>query len=101
MKTIYKYSLEITDFQEVDMPEDAEILCVQAQPAPYGAPLKEQLTMWAMVDTENAIATRRFRIFGTGNPVEHEHSIKYIGTVQMHNHKLTWHVYENYIKEYK
>ncbi len=99
MKKIYKYPLEVTDFQEVMMPEGAKIICVQCQPAPYGKPLKEQICMWAEIDDEAPLVPRRIRIFGTGNPMKYEHEIKYIGTVQMSNHALVWHVYENYIKE--
>lgn len=99
MKKIYKYPLELTDFQEVDMPEGAEILSVQTQYAPFGSPLKEHLCMWAMVDTDKPVQTRRIRIFGTGNPMTYEHELKFIDTVQMSNHALVWHVFENYIKE--
>ena len=103
MERIYKYPLEITDFQEVDMPEGAEILCVQSHYAPYGyeKPYSECPTLWAKVDDEKPCVPRRIRIFGTGNPMEYEHELKYIGTCQMMNQKLVWHVFENYIKEQK
>jgi hypothetical protein len=99
LKTIHKYPLDIKDFQEVDMPDGARILCVKTQPSPVGSKISEQIVMWAEVDTDNPLTPRRIRIFGTGNPVKYEHQIDYIGTVQMQNYALTWHIYENYIKE--
>lgn len=100
MKTIYKYVLEVTDFQEVEMPEGATILHVGTQPAPYGKPVpREQLCLWAEVDSEKQLVPRRIRVFGTGHDMVHEHELRYIGTTDMHNHALVWHVYENYIKE--
>jgi hypothetical protein len=44
VKVIYKYTLEVTDEQEVKMPANAQILCVQVQ---HGRP-----TLWALVDTK-------------------------------------------------
>lgn len=98
MKTIYKYTLEITDYQIIDLPEGANILSVQTQPPPYGD-IREQLCMWVQVDTENSLIPRRIRIFGTGNPMTYEHDLKFIGTVQMNNNALVWHIFENIIKE--
>jgi hypothetical protein len=97
MKTIHKYPIEVTDFQEVEMPMGAKILHVQSQPAPYGQPSKEQLCLWAEVDPDNSLVPRRIRVFGTGHDMEHEHQLRYIGSTDMHNHALVWHVYENFI----
>lgn len=100
MKTIHKYPLEVTDFQEVEMPEGAKILHIQTQPAPYGTKAgREQLCLWAEVDPDKPLVPRRIRIFGTGHDMEHEHQLRYIGTTDMHNHALVRHVYENYILE--
>ncbi len=103
MKTVYKYPLKITDFQEIDMPEGSEILSVKTQMLGSGNRLfgndRQELCLFAAVDEENPLVPRRIRIFGTGNPMEYEHELKYIGTSQMHNGALIWHVFENYIKE--
>lgn len=88
MQVIYKYPLRVTDFQEFDMPEGAEILSVGV--------VNDELFLWAKVETDNEPEPRRIRIFGTGNPMRYEHKIKFIGTVLMYKGSLVWHVYENY-----
>lgn len=98
MKTIHKYPLKITDFQEVEMPEGAMVLSVVTMPAPIGTST-EQVCVYAEVDTERPLVPRRFRIYGTGHEMNHQHEMEYIGTVTMSNRALVWHVYENYMKE--
>lgn len=99
MERVYKYPLYIDDFQEVEMPQGAEILCVQTANAPYGSRTSETPTLWAKVDDTKPIEVRRFRVFGTGHPMEYEHELVYIGTTQQNNGALVWHVFENIIKE--
>ena len=85
MKVIYKYTLEVTDEQEVKMPAGAQILCVQVQ---HGRP-----TLWALVDPEKKLEDRRFFVHGTGNPIHSDAKVKcYIGTVQING--FVWHVFE-------
>ena len=97
IKTIYKYLLEVTDYQIIDLPAGAEILSVQPQPPPYGN-IQEQLCMWVQIDTQNELEPRRIRIFGTGNSMSYEHQLRFIGTVQMNNHAFVWHVFENILE---
>lgn len=86
MKTIFKYPLELTDRQEVNMPFDAKILTVQVQ---YGVPC-----IWAIVDTEiKHFHSRVFDIVGTGNPMR-DCNHKYLGTIQLHDGALVFHVFE-------
>lgn len=90
MKRVYKYQLEIKDEVLVSMPKDAKILTVQVQ---NGRPC-----IWASVDPSSSdMEIRKFRIAGTGHPVEDSIIENYIGTVQMYEGKLVFHVFE--IKE--
>lgn len=88
MKTIYKYRLDMTDFQQVSLPKGAEILCVQSQ---HNIP-----NLWALVDTEQRREMRQFEIFGTGHEVKEDMGIdrKYIGTFQLNDGNLVFHVFE-------
>lgn len=88
MKKIYKYPLEITDTQFVELPLGAEILTVQMQ--------GNQLCLWAMVNTlpEAIKKNRRIEIIGTGNPIPIG-DLKYISTFQMMDGRLIYHVFEN------
>ena len=74
MKQIWKFPLETTDSQKIEMPVDAEILTVQLQ---NGVPC-----IWAIVNTD--APTNEYReilIFGTGHDVENQS--EYIGTYQL------------------
>jgi len=88
MKRIYKYPLELTDTQFVELPLGAEILTVQMQ--------GDRLCLWAMVNTlpEAIKKNRRIEIIGTGNPVP-TGVLKYISTFQMMGGGLIFHAFEN------
>ena len=94
MEKIYKYKLEVTDFQIINLPKDAEILSVMSQPPTYGEMI-DSLYMWVKLNDENPLVPRRIRVFGTGNPMNYEHTLRFIGTVSMNSNSLIWHVFEN------
>ena len=80
---IYKYPVPITDEFSLTMPRDAKILTLQLQ--------QGMATMWALVDLSHAPETRRFRIFGTGVPLDCV-GLVYIGTFQAN--AFVWHLFE-------
>lgn len=88
MKTIYKYSFEVTDEFVIEMPEGARILAVQAQ---YDYP-----HVWATVDTDLPMEERKFRILGTGKPIgiNNTEELVYIGTFQLHKGTFVGHLFE-------
>ena len=88
MKKIYKYPLEVTDTQFIELPLGAEILTAQMQ--------GNQLCLWAMVNSSpDAIKKNRcIEIIGTGNPVP-TGDLKYISTFQIAGGGLIFHVFEN------
>lgn len=88
MKKIFKYPLEITGTQFVELPLGAEILTAQMQGS--------QLCLWAIVNTlpEAVKKNRRIEIMGTGNPMP-TGELKYISTFQMMGGGLILHVFEN------
>ena len=89
MKTIYKYPLETTDNQTVEMPLDSKILCIQVQ--------GDKPCLWAMVNTEAERKEKRFiEIFGTGNEMHYDMGVSrnYIGTYQLNNGSFVGHVFE-------
>lgn len=85
MKTIHKFPLKCVDHQTVEMPEHAKVLTVQMQ---HGQPC-----LWALVETENLLAPRNFITRGTGHPVPSEW-VEYVGTYQLRNEDLVFHVME-------
>lgn len=86
MNTIYKYPLQITDRNVVEMPASARILSVQMQ---HGLP-----TLWALVDTSDKVRVNPcFAVVGTGNPIDFDvRRARFIGTVQ--ERVFVWHIFE-------
>ena len=84
MKTVYKYSFTITDYQKIKMPVGAKILMVTLQ--------NEIPCLWALVDTDMSKSEKYIRIVGTGHPIE-DNAI-YIGSFLMHHERLVFHVFE-------
>lgn len=83
---IWKYPLELTDLNEVKMPLGALTLTVQVQ--------DETPCLWATVhENETRMETRRFAIYGTGNPMPHDPGF-YIATFQMAGGALVFHAFE-------
>lgn len=85
MKSIWKFRLQVADEQIIEMPSNAVVLTVQIQ---QGAPC-----LWAMVDRDAPKAVRKFITHGTGHDVS-EAAGQYIGSYQLHNGGLVFHVFE-------
>lgn len=85
MSVIYKYPFAAQDHVRLFMPLGAEVLCVQMQ--------GEQPCIWAKVDPSSAMQVRTFELRGTG----HELGAvgKYLGTFQMLNGGLVFHLFDS------
>jgi len=88
MLTIFKYPIPIEDHFTLELPKDARILTVQIQ--------RETAQLWALVDSETEKETRYFRLSGTGHPLGEDYLriTNYIGTFQMENGALVFHLFE-------
>ncbi len=86
MKTIWKMQLALKDNQVIALPKGSTILTVQIQ---RGTPC-----LWALVDPTKLQEKRHIRIAGTGHPIIEKEASRYIGTVQMLESDLIWHVFE-------
>ena len=86
MRTIYKYPVPL-DYGAVDMPRGAEILSVHTQ---RGLP-----QMWAIVDPEAPLESRRFHLFGTGHEMPPAAELgRFVGTFLFHDDSLVFHLFE-------
>lgn len=85
---IYKHTLEMTDFQTLDLPVDARILAVQMQDGKICLWTTQLRGEYAMNKT-----SRRFTIVGTGNAYDERNAGRYVGTVQQPPY--VWHVFVN------
>jgi hypothetical protein len=85
---ILKYDVLIEDTFYIYLPKRHEVLAVQMQ---HGKPY-----MWVEVDETTEKEKCRFHIIGTGNPYEDEKHYLYIGTFQMYDGELVWHLFESW-----
>jgi len=86
MKTIYKFPIFTDDVQKISVPKGAKILCVQNQ---FGTPC-----VWAVVDpNEKRKEDITVHTFGTGHPIENYSPGGYIGTYQLQDGGLVFHVF--------
>lgn len=85
--TIWKYELKVTDINRLELPKGANILCVQLQSG--------QPCLW--VETNSLESHKEVHVietFGTGHKLD-ESPRKYIGTYQLQNGALVFHVYQH------
>lgn len=90
MKKIFKYEVLIRDHFNISMPKGAKILTVQAQ---HKVP-----QLWALIDPDEEETLRNFRLAGTGHDIpadlHREGEYKYIGSFQLFNGDLIYHLFE-------
>lgn len=84
MSRIYKFPLGLAQWQQVRMPQDAQILTIQMQ---GGKP-----TLWARVDITRPPETYHIAMVGTGEETNEEVG-RYIATVQ--DGEFVWHFFEH------
>ena len=84
-ETIWKFPLQVADFQEVQMPKGAAVLCVQTQ--------GETPCLWAQVDPSAETIRRAFKMYGTGHKIKEDGFEHYVGTFQIRSGTLVFHVF--------
>lgn len=87
-KTIWKFQLEKTNSQMIQMPVNSQILSVQTQ--------NEIPCIWALVDPTEIKEKRFIEVFGTGHDLHYEIGVSrnYLGTYQLQSGSLVFHVFE-------
>lgn len=86
--TVWKYVLQVADYQPITMPTGAEILHVDEQ---HG-----HLCLWARVSAEHDTEVRYFTVIGTGHIVPPNGA--HVGSALMFGGDLVWHVFEVHVK---
>jgi len=87
-KRIWKYQLEATDIQILQIPSGGVILSCQIQ--------KGKPCLWVMVEPELKKTDRFIEIIGTGNPAHETLNVKriFIDTIQIDGGDLVFHIFE-------
>jgi hypothetical protein len=86
MKTVWKFPLEVTDYQEIKMPVGAKILCIQAQ--------SEKPCLWALVDPYANTYSVTIVMCATGHEIHGRHNLDYLGTFQLYAGSLVFHAFQ-------
>jgi len=86
MKTIWKYELETTDYQMIQIPKPAKVLSVSNQ--------GNQIVLYAEVDSDS-ISEKGVEVWihGTGHEFKAPENSRFIGTVKLMDGVLIFHVY--------
>lgn len=92
-KAVWKYPLEAAASVTVQMPQGAQILCVQVQ---HDTP-----TIWALVDTSMPFEKREFHTYGTGHEIPDSEILAYVGSWQLHGGAYVFHTFEKVIASYR
>ena len=86
MFKIYKYAIPIEDNFDLELPVGSKILHIASQ--------RDEGFLWALVDPNVHSVKRHFRLAGTGHSINEHLYMNYIGTFQMMNGDLIWHLFE-------
>ena len=90
---IFKYPLQLTDYQEIEIPSPAVVLSVVDQ---YGT-----LCLYAMVETDEEVSLDEYDMIykkvpvlirGTGHDLKDAYYARFMASIPMHN-GLVWHVF--------
>ncbi len=88
MSTIWKYELTVEGIQDLYVPGGGKILCVQVQ--------RERPCVWMLVNPDEDTKLHRIWIFGTGQPDIDTSGLTYIGTFQLYDGGLVFHVFDGH-----
>jgi hypothetical protein len=86
MRKIFKYPLEIIDYQTVEIKSPAILLSVME--------IDDEIMMYAMVDDLEYGVPVDVRIIGTDHAIKDDiDNYKFLGTVKLMNGREIWHVF--------
>ena len=83
---IHKYKLAVADEQFVAMPIEAKILSAQVQ---HG-----EICLWVLCDDQQKQLSRRIYMLGTGHDASDVALRPFIGTVQLQDGALIFHLFD-------
>lgn len=84
MKTIYKYTLEITDAQCLQLPAGFKVLKIEA--------VDDKPRMWCLVDPHAVLVDRKIMTYGTGREMP-DRPGKYLGSYLVLRGRGVFHVF--------
>ncbi|HLX53494.1 MAG TPA: hypothetical protein VKR58_06120 [Aquella sp.] len=93
--TIWKYKVPIQDEFSIELYEGYKILSVQTQGADqqFGGQT-EGVYIWVLLDPNANPVTVEFSLYGTGHRIEMLNEQEFIGTFQMLDGRLVYHLFK-------
>lgn len=88
MRKVFKYELPMDDYISVVLPKGADILHFDSQHQ------NQYFQIWALVDPDAPKEVRKFRIAGTGHPIEDDLKLRHIATAITLQGQLVFHLFE-------
>ena len=86
MKNILKYALKVEDKQYLQLPLNSRLLSVEEQ--------RENIVLYALVDDEEQTLEKYLIIMhGTGHRADDVSGYNFLGTVQLKNGALVFHIF--------
>lgn len=82
---IYKYSLDITDEQVLQIPKSAKFCSLQVQ--------NNVPCIWLMVDETEEDGLFKIITYGTGHKLGNLDNYAFLGTYQLFNGSLVYHIF--------
>lgn len=94
-KIIYKFKIDISDIQEIEMPFGSEILKIDTQLGIDGSHKfpSDCLQMWCKCPIDSTKIKRTFVVVATGSEFDDE-GLKYIDSVIFKATNLVYHIFE-------
>lgn len=83
---VFKYEIPLDEEFTLQLPVGARILSFQVQD---GQPM-----IWALVNVHAPFESRQFLLCGTGHKINEDRIQSYIGTIQLLEGKLVFHLFE-------
>lgn len=85
MKVIWKYPLEITEEQTIEVPKKYEVLCIQTQ--------DNEPFLWVLVEEDDYLIILKIITLETGEDAHRVNLKDYIGTYQVDDGSFVGHVF--------
>lgn len=95
-KIIYKYRLEIKDFQEIEMPFASKIIKVSAVKVykiGYPHPDIDEINLWCVCPVDSIIVKRGFVLVPAGKDFD-DKDLKYIDSFILQKTNLMFHLFD-------
>lgn len=90
MKTVWKYKIDMTHLQTLQMPEGAQVLSLQKQ----GSRSEDDMFLWCLVNTDRPMRERTFVLVGTGESIDDLPGAEYVATMQFIRGVYVYHLFE-------